>query len=198
TEILLMQVEAALKGGAAVIQYRDKSSDQALRLTQATALQALCRRYDRPLLINDDIELALAVDAAGVHLGQGDGDARSARLRLGPNAIIGITCHDQLPLALEAQQAGADYVAFGAFFSSSTKPSAQAAPLPLLTAARRQLHVPIVAIGGISSDNAELVIAHGAQMIALVGALFGSSPLQPCDTEQRARELSQLFADAAL
>jgi len=190
---LLSQVEAALRGGAAVIQYRDKSEDPQRRLDQASALVALCARYQRPLLVNDDIDLALAANAAGVHLGQGDGDARSARRRLGPRAIIGITCHNQLPLALQAQQQGADYVAFGAFFPSQTKPGAAPAPLALLSAARRRLSVPIVAIGGISRDNAPQVIDHGAQMIAVVGSLFEGT-----DTELRARELTQLFPDHAL
>ncbi len=121
-DCLIPMVEQALKGGAAIVQYRDKSTHQSQRLSQATALTKLCAVYKRPLLINDDIQLAKASGAAGVHLGQGDGSVAEARAALGETAIIGVTCHDSLDLALKAQQQGADYVAFGAFFASQTLP----------------------------------------------------------------------------
>ncbi len=185
---LLPAVEAALKGGATVIQYRDKSDDAKQRLTEARALASLCARYQRPLLINDDIDLARSAGAQGVHLGQGDGSVTAARAALGDDALIGVTCHDRLELALQAEADGADYVAFGAFFPSSTKPGAVPAPLSLLDEARRQLRVPIVAIGGITVDNAHLVIEHQAAMVAVIHSLFAA-----VDIEQRARAFCQLF-----
>ncbi|MFT6916970.1 MAG: thiamine-phosphate pyrophosphorylase [Motiliproteus sp.] len=185
---LLIKVSAALRGGARIIQYRDKSRDAPTRLRQARALTALCHRFQRPLIINDDPELALACDAAGVHLGQGDTDLTRARALLGKNALIGITCHDSLELALQAQQQGADYVAFGAFFPSTSKPGARAAPLALLQQARQRLHVPIVAIGGIRVDNAPQIITQGAAMVAVIQDLFAAT-----DVEERARQLTGLF-----
>lgn len=192
TSTLLNQVEAALRGGAAVVQYRDKTNDRPKRLEQACALAQLCQRYQRPLLINDDIELAQASAADGVHLGQGDGSVTDARNRLGRQAIIGVTCHDQLALAQQARLDGADYVAFGAFFPSATKPDATPAPLTLLQQAAKSLSLPVVAIGGITSDNAQLVIDHGAQMVAVVGDLFGAG-----DTENRARAYERLFSSSS-
>lgn len=144
-ERLTDAVAAAIRGGARLIQYRDKSHDSARRLAQATALNALCQDHDVPLIINDDVELAFAVGAAGVHLGQDDADIATARARLGPRALIGVSCYDRLDLALNAARAGADQVAFGAFFPSPTKPTEIRAPLDLLQQARAQLDLPIVA-----------------------------------------------------
>ena len=175
---LLQQVETSLLGGARVIQYRDKSNDKSRRFDEATALLALCRRYQTPLLINDDVALAAEIGADGVHLGQSDGAVTQARALLGPTAIIGVTCHSSLDLALEAQKAGADYVAFGAFFPSKPKPNAKPAPMSLLNSAKGNLHLPIVAIGGISMDNAEQIIAAGADMVAVIHALFAQDDIQ--------------------
>ncbi|MEH6825149.1 MAG: thiamine phosphate synthase [Motiliproteus sp.] len=186
--LLIAKVSAALRGGARVIQYRDKSSDNAAQLRQARALVALCQRFECPLIINDDPQLALASGAAGVHLGQGDSNLAHARALLGTDAIIGITCHDSLELALQAQQQGADYVAFGAFFPSASKPGAKTAPLPLLHQARQQLQIPIVAIGGISVDNAPQLITQGADMIAVIQDLFAAA-----DVKQHAQKLAALF-----
>ncbi|RDE18019.1 thiamine phosphate synthase [Motiliproteus coralliicola] len=186
---LLDQVEQALRGGAMIVQYRDKSDQADKRLRQATELAQLCRRYQRPLLINDDVQLALDSGADGVHLGQTDGSLEQARQRLGNDAIIGITCHDSLELAQQAQQGGADYVAFGAFFSSATKPDARPAPMSLLTEAKQQLSVPVVAIGGINRDNAGQLIEQGADMIAVIGDLFGHP-----DVQASAQVLSACFA----
>ncbi|MBS99293.1 MAG: thiamine phosphate synthase [Oceanospirillaceae bacterium] len=191
TDQLLTQVELALRGGVRLVQYRDKSDDRVKRYAQAQALNALCQHYSIPLLINDDIELARLVSAAGVHLGQSDGTLAEARSALGEDALIGITCHDQIQLARAAVAGGANYVAFGAFFPSSTKPSAIRAPLSLLSAARAELNCPIVAIGGISVDNASQVISAGADMIAVVNALFA-----PGETESRAHSLSRLFSES--
>ena len=188
TATMLAAVELSLKGGAKIIQYRDKSSDHNKRLQQAKALVTLCRRFNAPLLINDDIELALKSGAQGVHLGQSDGQISEARRRLGEQAIIGMTCHDSLALAQQAQQQGADYIAFGAFFSSKTKPNAKPAPLSLLTTAKQQINLPIVAIGGISVDNADQVIAAGVDMVAVVHALYAQS-----DIHQSAQQFQALF-----
>lgn len=190
TEQLLEAVEAALQGGMKILQYRDKSSDQAKRLEQVSALVSLCANYHCPLLINDDVALAKASGAQGVHLGQTDGSLAEARATLGDDAIIGITCHDQLSLAQQAQQGGADYVAFGAFFPSSTKPGASAAPMALLDQAKQQLHCPVVAIGGITMDNAAQLISRGADMLAVVSGIFAAE-----DIQQRALAFSQQFPD---
>ena len=153
TPALVAKVRAAIAGGAAAVQYRNKPAPVALRSEQALALAALCRTAGVQLLVNDDIELALAVDAAGVHLGSDDGDLAAGRRRLGPSRLLGASCYDRLELAERAVAAGADYVAFGSMFASPTKPAAVRAPLALLGAARR-FGVPIVAIGGITLDNA--------------------------------------------
>lgn len=186
---LIGAVERALLGGARLIQYRDKSHDAARRLTQAQALDELCQRYKVPLIINDDAELAAQVGAAGVHIGQDDPDLATARARLGPKAIIGVSCYDRLDLALAAERAGADYVAFGAFFPSPTKPHEIRPPIALLREARAALTVPIVAIGGITPDNAPLLLNAGADALAVVSAVFA----QP-DIQAAARRFAALFA----
>ena len=188
TNRLLLAVEAALAGGCRILQYRSKQTDRGKLLAETKALLALCEQYDAKLLINDNAELALAVGAHGVHLGQEDMPIAEARALLGSQAIIGITCHDSLSLAVAAQQAGADYVAFGRFFPSSTKQSAPPADLSVLGVAKAQLTIPVVAIGGITLDNAPSVIAAGADMLAVVGDLF-SAP----DITARAYAYCELF-----
>ena len=170
---LLPYVEAALKGGATLLQYRDKSTDEARRLREAEALRELCNRYGAALIINDDAELAARL-GVGLHLGQTDGSLSVARALLGRKAIIGGTCHAQLELAEAAAREGASYVAFGRFFNSNTKPGAPAASLELLAAAKAKVNLPIVAIGGVTLDNAPALIAHGASMVAVVHGLFGA------------------------
>lgn len=184
---LLEAVAAALVGGTAVVQYRDKSGEDARRLAETLALRELCHRHGIPLLINDDVELALASGADGVHLGRGDGSLQAARARLGPTAIIGATCHGSLAFAEEAAMAGASYLAFGALYPSATKPGAARA-LPETLAAARRLGLPIVAIGGITADNAAPVIAAGADCVAVISDLW-TAP----DITARARTLSDLF-----
>jgi thiamine-phosphate pyrophosphorylase len=170
---LLPAVEQALRGGAVVVQYRDKSDDRERRLGEARALATLCRFYHVPLLINDDVDLAVAIKADGVHLGRGDGSLRTARQRLGANAILGATCHDSLIFAAEAAAHGADYLAFGAMFPSPTKPLARRADPALLTDARVRFGLPVVAIGGITVDNAPELIAAGADNLAVITDIFG-------------------------
>ena len=186
---LLATAEAVLAGGARLLQYRNKSASAALRLLQARALLALCREYQVPLIINDHLDLALALNADGLHLGAEDGSLAAARARLGPEKILGASCYDQLQSALRAERLGADYVAFGSFFPSSVKPGAVRAPLALLRDAKRRLSAPVVAIGGITLDNAPQLIAAGADGIAVVSALFGAD-----DVKLAARRFSALFS----
>lgn len=186
---LMAAVEQAILGGARLIQYRDKSHDAARRLAQAGALNELCQRHAVPLIINDDVELAAQVGAAGVHIGKDDPAFAIARACLGKNAVIGVSCYDRLDLALEAARAGADYVAFGAFFPSPTKPTEIRASVALLRKARAALSVPIVAIGGITPDNAPLLLDVGADALAVVSGVFG----QP-DIQAAARRYANLFA----
>jgi thiamine-phosphate pyrophosphorylase len=187
TARLLQMVEAALKGGAAAVQYREKTGDVALRFEQASELLPLCRRYHVPLIINDDLRLADLADADGVHLGREDAGLREARIILGPKKIVGVSCYQSLAQAREAQAMGADYVAFGSFYASPTKPQAQRAPVQLLHEAAG-LKVPVVAIGGITAENAQALIESGADSIAVISALFDAP-----DIEQAARELNRLF-----
>lgn len=187
---LLPYVEAALKGGAKLLQYRDKSTDDARRLREAEALRELCNRYGAALIINDDAELAARL-GVGLHLGQTDGSLSVARALLGRQAIIGGTCHAQLELAEAAAKEGVSYVAFGRFFNSTTKPGAPAANVELLDAAKARINLPIVAIGGVTLDNAPALIAHGASMIAVIHGLFGAD--SAAEVERRARALSALF-----
>lgn len=189
TPALIAAVEAALAGGAGLLQYRNKPAPAVLRLSQASALLVLCRRYRVPLIINDDLDLALAVSADGLHLGAEDGSLAAARARLGTAKILGASCYDRLELALEAARLGADYVAFGSFFPSSVKPGAVRAPLTLLRDAKRRLSMPVVAIGGITLENAPQLIAAGADGVAVISALFGAD-----DVELSARRFSALFA----
>lgn len=184
----LDQVEAALAGGASLLQYRDKDADTPLRRERAAALLARCRAHGVPLLINDDVELATALGADGVHLGRDDSTIEAARAQLGPRAIIGVSCYNHLPCALTAAAAGADYVAFGRFFPSRTKPHAVQAETALLHRARRELAIPLAAIGGITADNGGALIAAGADLLAVIHGLFG----QP-DVAAAARRLSALF-----
>jgi thiamine-phosphate pyrophosphorylase len=184
---LLVRVEACLSGGARVIQYRNKTAD-APHLAMATALVALCRPHGIPLIVNDDVELTLKAGADGVHLGRDDADIASARQKLGSDCMIGVSCYGDLQLALDAQQAGADYVAFGSMFASSTKPHAPHAPLSLLTQAVAQLQIPIVAIGGVTLQNAPQAITAGADAVAVISAVFDVP-----DVQQAALDFSNLF-----
>lgn len=174
---LTRKAEAALAGGAGLLQYRNKSGDPSLRRDQARALLALCRRAGALLIVNDDLELALAIGADGVHLGREDGDIAAARARLGPQMLLGVSCYDRIELAVAAVAAGADHVAFGSVFASSTKPGAVRAPLELFTRARARLVVPIVAIGGITAENAGAVIAAGADAVAVISAVFDADDI---------------------
>lgn len=172
TATLVAQVERALGGRPALLQYRSKQPDAALRLGQARQIAALCREAGVPFIVNDSLELALATDADGVHLGREDGDLDAARRALGPGRILGVTCYNEWSRAVAGCAAGADYVAFGAMFPSATKPAAVRAPLELFVRGRRELEVPLAAIGGITLDNAAQVIVAGASLLAVVADVF--------------------------
>jgi len=188
---LLPYVAAALAGGARLLQYRDKSADAARRLDEAGALAELCARHGAALIVNDDLELAARL-GVGLHLGQEDGSLAAARAHLGEAAIIGGTCHARLDLAERAVAEGASYVAFGRFFDSNTKPGAPAATPELLEQARARLDRPIVAIGGVTLETAPGLIRRGADMVAVIHALFAAD--SAAEVERRARTFAQLFA----
>lgn len=185
---LLDQVRAALDGGARLVQYRAKGLGAAERSCQADALLQLCRERDVPLIVNDDLELAVRLAADGVHLGRDDGDPRRARERL-PDAIVGVSCYNDPARAAAAAAAGADYVGIGSVFDSTTKPQAVRARLDVLAEAKRAGRIPVAAIGGITVANAGQVVAAGADMIAVLSALFDAP-----DVTAAARALSQPFA----
>lgn len=187
TPQLLADVRAVLDGGARMIQYRDKSKRTALRIDQASQLHALCKLYGALFIVNDDVRLAQAVDADGVHLGELDATLESVRAKM-PGKIIGVSCYNQLDRAVDAEQRGADYVAFGSFFASDTKPDAVRAPIELLREAWQHVSIPIVAIGGITINNASEVIEAGADAVAVVRAVFDTD-----DVMHAARNFSKLF-----
>ena len=184
-DIIINEVIAAIKGGAVVVQYRDKNPSDAIYL--ASELLKVCHRANVPLLINDDVELAAQIGADGVHIGKEDGAIAHARARLGEKAIIGVSCYNCVDQAVYAEQQGATYVAFGRFFPSTSKPLAAPAQLETLQQARLRVSVPIVAIGGILPDNGGQLLAAGADLLAVIGGLFESNP------EQSARAYQVLF-----
>ncbi len=188
TDRLVARVAAALAGGAAIVQYRNKAASPQLLRIQAQRLAELARAAGAPLIVNDDVRLALDVDAAGVHLGATDGDLAAARALLGPHRLLGASCYDRPALATQARAAGADHVAFGAVFASATKPAAVRAPLALFGEAAARADLPAVAIGGITAENAAEVIAAGAHAVAVISDLFDAP-----DIAARARTYRRLF-----
>lgn len=188
TARLTARVEAAIAGGAVIVQYRNKPANSAKRREQALALRPICRAAGVAFIVNDDLALALAVDADGLHLGGDDGDLAAARARLGPDKLLGASCYNRMELALEARERGADHIAFGAMYPSSIKPDAVRAPLTLFGQAAAVVGLPAVAIGGITLDNAPSIIQAGAHAIAVISALFDAP-----DVAQRARDFTRLF-----
>jgi thiamine-phosphate pyrophosphorylase len=172
---LLAATEAGLRGGAALVQYRNKDADAALRLEQATALLALCRRHGRPLVINDHLALCMRLDADGVHLGAADGSLAHARQVLGPEKIVGASCYGELALARSAQEAGASYAAFGGFYPSPVKKYDFVTAPEILERARAELALPLVVIGGMTPENAAPLVARGADMVAAITAVYGNA-----------------------
>lgn len=179
-DLLLAQVAAAVAGGVRWLQYRNKQASDEQRRRQATRLAAYCRNHAVQLIINDDVPLAQEVGAGGVHLGAQDLPVAAARAQLGEDAIIGCTCHDSLSLAAHAVQAGANYLAFGAVYPSPSKPQAVHCPLAVLRKAKQQFTLPLVAIGGITPDNAAEVVRSGADAIAVLHGLFAAADITAC------------------
>lgn len=187
TAELLRKVRLALLGGARIVQYRSKIDDAALRLRQAEALRELAHEFAVPLIINDDAALARQAGADGVHLGSTDGSVADARALLGNGRLVGVSCYNRLELAHEAVRQGADYVAFGSFFASAVKPQAVAASPDLLRQARRELAVPLVAIGGITPQNGASLLEAGTHALAVISAVFAAP-----DIRFAARQFSNL------
>jgi thiamine-phosphate pyrophosphorylase len=190
TARLVRLVEAAVRGGARLVQYRNKIAADELRIEQATALLRVCRAADVPLIVNDHLEVARAISADGLHLGRDDGDIAGARAAL-PRAILGVSCYNEIDRAVTAMREGADYVAFGRFFESTTKPGAIRASLALVKAAKAQVKLPVVGIGGISLANSPELIAGGVDAVAVVSALFSAQ-----DVQATARAFARLFEQA--
>lgn len=188
TDRLLAATESALRGGAALVQYRHKDADDKLRLAQATALLALCRRYGRRLVVNDHIDLCMRIDADGVHLGATDATLAQARAALGRHKIVGASCYGELALARAAQDAGASYAAFGGFYPSQVKRYDFVTAPEIVDAARAGLRLPLAVIGGMTPANAAPLVARGADMVAAITSVYGDP-----DPQAAARRMAALF-----
>ena len=191
TALLVAAAGTALSAGARLLQYRNKTVDSPVRREQAAALRDLCRRHGATFIINDDVALAHALDADGVHVGADDAAVGVARARLGNGKIVGASCYADVQRGRAAIADGADYIAFGSFFASPVKPNAVRAPLSLLPPARA-LGVPVVAIGGITLANAHELIAAGADAVAVISAVFAAP-----DIAAATREFCRLFEATA-
>lgn len=188
TDRLLDITHQALRAGARLVQYRHKDAPPALRVEQAHALLVLCRQHGRPLVVNDHLDLCLALDADGIHVGGTDASVAAVRAVLGPGKIVGASCYDDLALARAAQAAGADYVAFGGFYPSTVKKYAVTTPPHIVTQARAELRVPVVVIGGMTATNARPLVELGADMVAAISSVA----LAP-DPHAAARAFAGLF-----
>ena len=189
-EHLVDKVLAAIQGGIRILQYRNKQASLAAQFEEATKLSSLCQQHDVLFIINDDVDLASEVNADGVHLGQQDHVLLEARQQLGNEKIIGISCNNRFDYAQTAQQEGGDYIAFGRFFPSMTKPQAPQSEIGLLQRAESELQIPVVAIGGISPDNGRSLIEAGADMLAVIHGIFGQA-----DVRLAAQRYAELFQD---
>lgn len=181
-------VQLAIKGGASLVQYRNKYAGPQLRLKQSTALLALCRAHNIPFIINDHLDLCAEIDADGLHLGNTDCDLGAARRLLGPDKIIGASCYYQIELAIKAQTEGASYIAFGDCFAPEIQPSVVSNCLDLIAKAKQTVDLPIVGFGSITLDNASQVIAAGADMLAVNSDIFLDD-----DVEGISRAYTKLF-----
>jgi thiamine-phosphate pyrophosphorylase len=188
---LLESVRQALRGGASLVQYRNKEETTAAHMAELLQIREVCRESGIPLIINDDLILARELDADGVHLGRDDATIAEARRVLGPDKLIGASCYNEPARAWAARSSGADYVAFGSFFASPTKPEAVRAEIGVLHQARTELDLPIVAIGGITPENGASLLAAGADALAVA-----SGVLRQADPERRARSYARLFERA--
>lgn len=188
TSRLVEVTRRALEGGAALVQYRNKTASEALRLEQASALLALCRQFDTPLLINDHVALCMRLDADGVHVGGTDAPVAAVRAALGPGKIVGASCYGRFELAEAAQAAGASYVAFGGFYPSRVKVYEVSTPPDIVARAKAALSVPVVVIGGMTVENARPLVELGADMVAAISSVAGAA-----DPYGAAREFVELF-----
>lgn len=175
SEIMFTRTEEILRAGAKLLQYRNKQVDKDMRIAEAEQLLDLCRQYSVPLIINDDVALAVQTGADGVHLGKTDSSIADARERLGDKAMIGCSCYNDLDRAQQAAKSGADYIAFGAFFPSPTKPEAAHATTDIIQTAKQKFKLPVVAIGGITPENGQSLIVAGADMLAVISGLYASN-----------------------
>jgi thiamine-phosphate pyrophosphorylase len=190
TDKLLEYTGAALHAGAAMLQYRHKDASAALRREQGAALLALCRRYGRPMLVNDHLDLCLTLDADGIHVGGTDISVREARAVLGPGKIVGASCYGDLDLARAAERDGASYAAFGGFYPSPVKRYSFVTAPEILDAARREVALPLVVIGGMTAANAAPLVARGAHMVAAITSVY-----QADDPGAAVRAFDALFAN---
>jgi thiamine-phosphate pyrophosphorylase len=185
---LIQKTKSAIEGGAFMVQYRSKIQDRDVKMQQCAAILRLCREYEIPCIVNDDVEMCRVLEADGVHLGEKDDNIAEVRQILGEDAIIGSSCYDQLDRAKSAQKEGASYVAFGAMFPTSTKPNAPRATLALLKEAKREIQIPIVAIGGITVNNAHDVIKTGIDAISVITSLYEAK-----STKETAETFAKMF-----
>jgi thiamine-phosphate pyrophosphorylase len=188
TQKMLEATEAGLRGGAALVQYRHKTASPALRKDQASQLQALCRQYGRPFIVNDFVELCLELDADGIHVGGTDMAVAEVRTAVGPAKIVGASCYGSLQLAKDAWQAGASYVAFGGFYPSRVKKYEVTTPLDIVAQAKREIPVPNVVIGGMTQENSKPLVEKGADMVAVISSVYMVD-----DPEASARQFAALF-----
>ncbi|MES2832503.1 MAG: thiamine phosphate synthase [Pseudomonadota bacterium] len=183
TERLLAVSEQALAGGAALLQYRHKTAAPALRQAQATALLALCRRFDCLFIVNDHVDLCLAVGADGVHVGGTDAAVASVRAQIGPNLILGASCYGDLALAQAAHLGGASYVAYGGFYPSRVKQYPVTTPVSIIASSQAEVPLPVVVIGGMTPENSAPLVAAGADMVAAISSVFSADHPQQVAAE---------------
>ena len=188
TDELLEKTGLILNAGATMLQYRNKNENSRSREAQAIRLQQLCHNYAKPFIINDDMELAQKINADGVHLGRGDQSCEMARKILGPDYIIGISCYNDIELAISAEKSGANYIAFGAFFPTTSKSSTTGATTELLHYAKQRLNIPVAAIGGITPENGKILVQAGADFLAVISGLYAVA-----DPGAASRAYSNLF-----
>ncbi len=189
TEKLLEVTEKALKGGAAIVQYRHKTAKEKQLHEQAMALQKLCRQYNVPFIINDYVDLCIELDADGIHVGGMDESVASVRNKVGPNKIVGASCYGEMELARKAQKEGASYVAFGGFYPSRIKKYAVTTPVTIVSDAKKELsNMPSCAIGGITLENAVPLVQQGVDMISVISSVYMVD-----DPESAARALANLY-----
>jgi thiamine-phosphate pyrophosphorylase len=185
---LIQKTQLAIEGGAFMVQYRSKIDDRDAKMRQCSAILRLCREYEIPCIVNDDVDMCRVLEADGVHLGEKDDNIAEVRHILGEDAIIGSSCYNQIERARQAQKEGASYVAFGAIFPTSTKPQAPRATLELLKEAKREIQIPIVAIGGITVNNAHDVTKTGIDAIAVITSLYEAKTIK-----ETAETFSKMF-----